>query len=265
MSKEQITATFKQLAATDNKAFIAYIMAGDGGLDQLKNQIQTLEEAGVDIIELGIPFSDPAADGPTIQEAGLRALANGVTLPAILKELSVFKDDVKVPIVLMGYLNPLAAMGFEKFAEQAKTAGVAGVILPDVPYEEEHEIKDILTAHDLPLIRLVTLTSDEERIRQLTADAEGFIYAVTVNGTTGARADKNQFPTELADHLERIKTISPIPVCAGFGISSKEAAKNMNQHVDGVIVGSQIVQYLHEEKNELIKALIPDKNGVIMN
>lgn len=260
MTKQNIKTTFAALQAKDDKAFIAYIMAGDGGLDQLENQINALQEAGVDLIELGVPFSDPVADGPVIQAAGIRSLANGTTLQAILKELTKIKASISVPIILMGYLNPMAAIGFEKFGELAREAGVSGVIIPDVPYEEEDTLKPALDANDIALIRLVSLTSDDERISTLTRDAEGFIYAVTVNGTTGVRGAEEGFAEGLDQHLAKLRAVSPIPVCAGFGISSKQTAEKMGEYADGVIVGSQIVQYLHEGTPELIADLIPEKS-----
>lgn len=257
MTKEKIKKTFEQLRAKNNKAFISYIMGGDGGLDQLKNQIQLLESSGVDLIEIGIPFSDPVADGPVIQEAALRALNDNVSLKAIIAKLKEIKEDISVPIVFMTYINPILSLGYEIFAKEAAAAGVSGVIIPDVPYEEESEIRAYLTENDLALIRLVTLTSNEERIKTLTKDAEGFIYAVTVKGTTGGRAE---YEAGTYQHLEKIKSISDVPVCAGFGVSSREMAETLYKHTDGVIVGSKIVDMLRKGDHEGIKKLIPEKN-----
>ncbi|MFD2830115.1 tryptophan synthase subunit alpha [Corticicoccus populi] len=256
MSKEKIKQTFSRLNKNNDKAFISYIMGGDGGLDQLKNQIQLLQDSGVDVIEIGIPFSDPVADGPVIQEAALRALSDNVSLRDILNQLKEIKDEVHVPLVIMTYINPLLTLGYEAFSKEAAEAGVSGVIIPDVPYEEEDEIKDYLTDADIALIRLITLTSDEERIKTLTKDAEGFIYAVTVKGTTGGRVEYGEDTYAL---LEKIKSVSDVPVCAGFGVSSREMAEKLSRHTDGVIVGSKIVDLLHQKKFDDIKHLIPEK------
>src|SRR5699024_3999820 len=157
---------------------------GNGGLDKLKDQIKTLEESGVDIIELGIPFSDPVADGPVIQQAAIRALEHNISLQKILDELKNIKDEITAQIVLMTYINPILNIGYEAFPKDAAASGVSGIILPDVPLEEEEEIKVHLSENDIALIRLVTLTSDADRIRELAEGAEGFLYAVTIKGTT---------------------------------------------------------------------------------
>lgn len=257
MSKQNIEETFSRLKKTNDKAFISYIMGGDGGIGQLKHQVQLLEDSGVDLIEIGIPFSDPVADGPVIQEAGLRALNEDVSLKKILDELTKIKTDIKVPIVIMTYLNPVLTLGFENFAQAAEEAGVSGVILPDVPFEEEAEIRGFLTNHNIALIRLVTLTSSEERIKTLTKDAEGFIYAVTVKGTTGGRTSYNE---ETYRYLEQLKAQTDVPVCAGFGVASRDMAEKLYQYTDGVIVGSKIVDLLHQGKGEEIATLIPPKH-----
>jgi len=256
MGKQKITKTFERLKQNNNKAFIAYIMAGDGGLDQLKEQILSLQTQGVDIIELGIPFSDPVADGPVIQEAGQRAISEDVTLSSILEKLIEIKNDIHIPVILMGYLNPIFHMGLPYFTQLAQKANISGVILPDVPFEEEPAIKEELDKADIAMIRLVTLTSNNKRLQQLSESAEGFIYAVTVKGTTGERSE---YSNETYDYLNRLSDISPVPVCAGFGISSKELATTIGKHCDGVIVGSKIVNYLHEGELQKISDLIPDK------
>ena len=256
MSKFLIDQTFESLRENDDKAFIAYIMAGDGGLDQLKDQILTLEDSGVSIVELGIPFSDPVADGPAIQNAGQRALERHVTLEAVLEMLKEIKAEISIPVVIMSYANPILRLGRKKFAAMAHDGGVSGVIVPDVPFEEEPEFGAPLAKYDIAMIRFITLTSSEERIREIADGAEGFIYAVTVNGTTGAR---NDFGKSLYDHLDRVRQISDTPVCAGFGISTGTQAAALGAHSDGVIVGSKIVKLLHEGRAEEIKEIIPDK------
>lgn len=257
MSKFLIDQKFEDLRQNDDKAFIAYIMAGDGGLSQLKEQILTLEASGVSIVELGIPFSDPVADGPAIQSASQRALARGVTLEGVLEQLKEIRVEISIPVVIMSYANPILRLGRDKFASMAHDGGVAGAIVPDVPFEEEPEFGAPLAKYDIAMIRFITLTSSEERIREVTEGAEGFIYAVTVNGTTGVR---DGFGTSLYDHLEKIKQISDTPVCAGFGISTKAQAEAVSSHSDGVIVGSKIVNLLHEGRTLEIKEIIPDKH-----
>ena len=256
MTKEKIEETFKRLSDEGDKAFIAYIMAGDGGLENLESQIKTLEESGVDLIEIGIPFSDPAADGPVIQEAGIRALENGVSLLDILNTLAKIKDKISVPYVLMTYYNPVYKLTLDVFRNKAEEAGVSGIIVPDVPLDEEAELKNGLRGSDIAIIRLATLTTSDERLREITRDAEGFIYAVTVNGVTGGQ---NNYKEEVYDNLERIKRVSPIPVCAGFGVSNKTQAEQLGAYTDGVIVGSKIVKLFYQGREREIKDLIPDK------
>lgn len=256
MTKEKIEETFKRLSDQGDKAFIAYIMAGDGGLENLESQIKTLEESGVDLIEIGIPFSDPAADGPVIQEAGIRALENGVSLLDILNTLAKIKDKISIPYVLMTYYNPVYKLTLDVFRNKAEEAGVSGIIVPDVPLDEEAELKNGLRGSDIAIIRLATLTTSDERLREITRDAEGFIYAVTVNGVTGGQ---NNYKEEVYDNLERIKRVSPIPVCAGFGVSNKTQAEQLGAYTDGVIVGSKIVKLFYQGREREIKDLIPDK------
>ncbi|MFC3420170.1 tryptophan synthase subunit alpha [Salinicoccus hispanicus] len=262
MSRMKMEQTFESLGNEGKKAFIAYIMAGDGGLSNLKHQMLSLEAAGASVIELGIPFSDPVADGPVIQAAGRRALAEGVTLRGILAELARIKDEISIPVVLMTYANPVLRLGAAPFAELASKAGVSGVIMPDVPLEEAEEFSGPLTAYDIAMIRFITLSSSKARIREVMEGAEGFIYAVTVRGTTGAR---DGFDESLYDHLESISKMSDVPVCAGFGISTHDQAEEVGSHCDGVIVGSRIVELMQENDIDGIKALIPESTDVAIN
>ncbi|WP_342388631.1 tryptophan synthase subunit alpha [Salinicoccus bachuensis] len=262
MSRMELEKAFGTLKAQDEKAFIAYIMAGDGGLQNLKGQIQSLEAAGVSIVELGIPFSDPVADGPAIQAAGQRALAQGVTLEKVLAELARIRQEVSIPVVIMTYANPVLRLGADRFATLAHEAGVSGVIIPDVPLEEEKEFGAPLAKYDIAMIRFITLTSSEARIKEVIEGAEGFIYAVTVNGTTGVR---DGFEDSLYDHLEKISRASDVPVCAGFGINDAQQAEKIGAHCDGVIVGSRIVNLLNAGRAEEIKSLIPGNRDVAAN
>lgn len=235
------------------KAFIPYIMAGDGGLDQLLSRINRLEKAGAAAIELGIPFSDPVADGPVIQRAGLRSLKQGVTLKKIFSTLHEIQDQITIPIIFMSYLNSIMAYGFEQFARDCVKSGVSGCIVPDLPFEEEGILRPVLKESGIVLIRLVTLTSPKERLKKIIKDAEGFIYAVTVKGTTGTR---ESFEEEVGVYLQEVKALSSVPVLAGFGISTPEHVKQASSYCDGVIVGSKIIDLFEEEKYEEMEELI---------
>ena len=253
MTKKVLENAIRACVERGDQAFVPYMMAGDGGIGTLKEQILFLQQAGVTAIELGIPFSDPVADGPVIQQAGARALAQGVTLRKVLKELRLFRDEVKVPLVLMLYLNPILRMGIPEFVEECEASGIAGLIVPDLPLEESGLLRDELGHTDIALIQLVSLTSSPERIQKITAAGEGFIYAVTVNGITGVRSG---FGDQLETHLEQLKTVSPVPVLAGFGISTPEQVRSIGAFADGVIVGSAIVDAFHRNDLATVEALV---------
>ncbi|PLS16534.1 tryptophan synthase subunit alpha [Bacillus sp. M6-12] len=253
MGKQRIQEAFAELEKQGGKAFIPYIMAGDGGFEKLKKELMFFEKAGATAVELGIPFSDPVADGPTIQKAGQRALEHGTTLELVLAHVKEIRKEVKIPIVLMTYLNPVFAYGIPRFAGDCKAAGVDGCIIPDLPYEEEEIISNYLAEAGLALIRLVTLTSTKERIAKLAKSAEGFLYAVTITGITGAR---DTFSQEVTSYLEQVKELSPIPVLAGFGISSPVHVAAAIKACDGVIVGSRIIDLIEKNDFEAIKEMI---------
>jgi len=243
----------KALTEKEKKAFVPYIMAGDGGLETLKEKLLFLQECGADAVELGIPFSDPVADGPTIQEAGIRALKKGTTLRKVLETIQTFKTEISIPLILMTYLNPLVAYGINKFAEDAANAGISGCIIPDLPLEEEDFILPALEQQEIALIRLVTLTTPVERIKEIGSRATGFIYAVTVTGITGAR---NNFSEDLAAFLSSVKSVSSVPVLAGFGVSNAEQVREVCKHCDGVIVGSKIIDLFEQRDLDGIKQLV---------
>lgn len=238
----RIEKVFTELKEKNQKAFIPYIMAGDGGLDCLKDRLITLERFGASAIEIGVPFSDPVADGPTIQQAGIRALANGTTLRGIITELETARVFLSAPIILMTYLNPIYAYGIPEFIQDIKNVGVDGCIIPDLPFEEEDIIVPLLEEAGIELIRLVTLTTPKERIKAISNRGNGFLYTVTVKGITGTR---KEFGQELDQFLKTVKEVSSLPVVAGFGISSEEQIKEITSKCDGVIVGSKIVDYFH--------------------
>lgn len=252
---KRIEKAFNKVTQLGDKAFVPYIMAGDGGLSVLEEQVRFLAKAGATAIEIGIPFSDPVADGPVIQAAGIRALKEGTTLRSVLETIKTFGQEVETPLVLMTYMNPIIAYGIETFVQSCVEAGVDGVIVPDLPIEEEDIITLEADKAGLEIIRLVTLTSPIERIKAIASKGKGFLYAVTVTGTTGARAT---FQENLAEHLQKVKSVSNLPVLAGFGISTPEHVREMTKYCDGVIVGSKIVDLFEKGKlaeiEELIKA-----------
>lgn len=253
MSKQQLNTRFEEILGRGDKLFVPYIMAGDGGLDVLNERIQFLDQCGASAIELGLPFSDPVADGETIQQAGIRALKSGTTVQGVFDTLTESKDKRSMPIILMTYMNPVYRYGIEAFAKACVEAGVSGLILPDLPMEEEQIVTDIFHQHDLALIRLVALTSPATRQEELKKRTEGFLYAVTVTGTTGER---QTFTDRVHQYLADLKRDASTPVLAGFGVSSEEQVKTLSGHCDGVVVGSRIVKAFHEGDQEVIKGLI---------
>lgn len=262
MSKHDLTNAILNCKMRGDKAFVPYIMAGDGGINTLKETVLFLQKIGVTAIELGIPFSDPVADGPTIQKAGERALAHGVTLRKVMQKIALFKEEVTVPLVIMTYLNPVIQYGFDDFAKDCSVNGVDGLIIPDLPYEESDLIRKTLTKNEIALIPLVSLTSPPDRIRKITAAGEGFIYAVTVNGITGVQ---DGFDQDLGAHLKALKEASPVPVLAGFGISTPEQVEVIGGLADGVIVGSAIVKALQNEDYDTVKKLVSSSKSKAFN
>jgi tryptophan synthase alpha chain len=203
------------------------------------------------VVEIGVPFSDPMADGTTIQRASFVALSNGVTLPWILEQLKSVEPRHSAPILLMSYLNPLLAYGLDALARDAAKAGVTGFIVPDLPFEENSLVNLALAAEGLALVQMVTPVTPPERLAMLCRDATGFVYAVTMTGTTGKSAE---VPREVLDYMDRVKRCSRVPVCAGFGIRSKQQVARFAPHVDGVVVGSALVESL--ERGEDVGAFL---------
>lgn len=242
-----MNAIESKLEQTD-KAFISYMM----GNATLAADYATLVEQGTSIVEIGVPFTDPVADGAVIQAAGLKALRAGITLTSIFETIA--KIPVKTaPIVLMTYLNPIFAMGYKTFAKTCRKTGVSGVIVPDLPFEENATLKKYLDAENIILITLITATTTAERMQRIMQEARGFIYAVTVKGVTGER---QAFSDEVFTFLEKVKKSTKVPVMAGFGISTATQVTEMLPHCDGVIVGSRIVHLLEEKQAEQIGELI---------
>lgn len=234
----RVVEKFKELKRKRRKALIVYITAGYPSLSQTVSLIKAFEKCGVDIIEIGIPFSDPLADGPTIQKAGQYALEKGATLPAIIKAIKRAIKETKIPLVAMTYYNPVFAYGIKRFVRDAKAAGIDGVIVPDLPPEEAGELILASRKNDFATIFLAAPTSTEDRLKLVANASTGFIYYVSVTGITGAR---EKLPPQMRLDVKRIKRLSPKPVCVGFGISNKSQAREIASFSDGVIIGSAII------------------------
>ena len=242
------------LGQAEGPALVAFLTAGYPEPEGFLTVLSEGEE-GADAVEIGVPFSDPMADGITIQRSSQGAIEKGVSLRWILDQLAT-KTPSSTPILLMSYLNPLLAFGYETLAARASEVGVSGFIVPDLPYEESAPLKNCLDAHGLALVQLVTPATPPERLSQLCRASEGFVYAVTRTGITGG---ETQLPEGITDYLGAVKKISPVPVCAGFGVRSRDDVELIGQHADGVIVGSALVEALErgESPSSFLKALRP--------
>ncbi|KIN79216.1 tryptophan synthase subunit alpha [Sulfitobacter mediterraneus] len=235
----RIDAKFADLKAKGKKAFVSYIMAGDPDFDASLAVMRGLPEAGVDVIELGLPFTDPMADGPTIQLAGQRALEAGMTLNRTLEMATEFrKDDDTTPIVLMGYYNPIYSMGVDAFLVAAKAAGIDGLIVVDLPPEEDEELCLPAQAAGLNFIRLATPTTDDKRLPRVVQNTSGFVYYVSITGITGAAEAE---AGDVAPEVTRIQKASGLPVIVGFGVNTPAKSEAIAGVADGVVVGSAIV------------------------
>ena len=235
----RIDAKFAALKAEGRKAFVSYVMAGDPDFDASLALVRGLPAAGVDIIELGLPFTDPMADGPTIQLAGQRALAAGMTLDRTLELARAFRqDDDTTPIVLMGYYNPIYSRGVDKFLADARDAGIDGLIVVDLPPEEDNELCLPAQAAGLNFIRLATPTTDDVRLPRVLQNTSGFVYYVSITGITGAAEAQ---AGDVGPEVARIKAATDLPVVVGFGINTPEKARGIASIADGAVVGSAIV------------------------
>ncbi len=230
-------------AFSEGKAFIPFVTCGDPDLNTTREIVRAMAAAGAKVIELGIPFSDPTAEGPVIQGANLRALKGGVDTDKIFEMAGELNKELDVAMVFMTYGNVVYHYGIEKFAAKAEEAGMCGVILPDIPYEEKDEFAPIFAEHGLDLISMIAPTS-EDRIAMIAREAEGFIYLVSSLGVTGTRS---QITTDLDSIVAKIREVTNTPIAIGFGISDAAAAKNMAQKADGAIVGSAIVKIIARE------------------
>ena len=225
-------------AFSNRKAFIAFITCGDPSLKVTEELVYAMEEAGADLIELGIPFSDPTAEGPVIQAANIRALSGGVTTDKVFEMVEKIRKKTSVPMVFMTYANVVFSYGTEKFCRRAAETGMDGLILPDVPFEEKEEFASVCRRYGLDLISLIAPTS-HERIARIAKEAEGFVYCVSSLGVTGVR---QEITTDVGEMVKMVKAQKDIPCAVGFGISTPEQAEKMASQADGVIVGSAIVK-----------------------
>ncbi|HJA40024.1 MAG TPA: tryptophan synthase subunit alpha [Firmicutes bacterium] len=240
-------------AFLDQKAFIAFITAGDPNIKKTEEYILAMVEAGADLIEIGIPFSDPIAEGPVIQEANERALRAGTTTDQIFEMVQHVRIKTSVPLVFMTYVNPIFTYGAERFFQNCKTVGINGIICPDLPFEEKNEFSLFSKKYEIPVISLIAPTS-HKRMEKIASEAEGFIYCISSMGVTGIRSD---IQTDLHQLVGQIKQYAKIPVAVGFGISTPKQVREIGQIADGVIVGSAIVNmvatYGTEAKTHLQK------------
>ena len=239
------------------KALITYLAAGDPDLETTAFLLRLLDREGVDLLEVGIPFSDPLADGPVIQQAGQRALSGGATLKKILALLKTLAPEIRAPRVLMGYMNSLIAYGLEAFADDSAAAGVSGVIVPDLPFHQSEELASLLKERNMDFILMVTPNTTDERLKAIAEKASGFLYCVSTLGVTG---DSVNAGTPLKEYTDRVRAVTSLPLALGFGVNSPEKARLAAEAADGVIVGSALISLLEPcgtDRNCLEKKAVP--------
>jgi tryptophan synthase alpha chain len=240
--RDRVSAAIRATRARGEPALVAFMTAGYPSRERFGEHLQSIAREA-DVIEIGVPFTDPMADGVTIQRASRAALAQGVSLRWILSELAAM-PPLRVPVILMSYLNPLLAMGLAALSRTAVDAGVCGFIVPDLPLDESADFRAALDPHALALVQMVTPVTSAARLARLADASQGFIYAVTMTGTTGRSV---AVPDAVLAYLDRVRALAHIPVCAGFGIRSREQVARLAGHVDGVIVGSALVEVLERD------------------
>jgi tryptophan synthase alpha chain len=237
---DAIVAAIREANAAGRPALVAFLTAGFPRKEDFAYQLGAIGDAA-DVVEIGVPFSDPMADGMTIQRSSRAALAQGVSLSWILEALGTMARRPRAPLLLMSYLNPLLAYGLDRLPAAARAAGVSGFIVPDLPFEESAELRAALESEGLALVQMVTPVTPPERLAVLCGAARAFVYAVTMTGTTGRQVD---VPDDVLAYMDRVRAVSPVPVCAGFGIRDRAQVARMTGHVDGVVVGSALVEVL---------------------
>ncbi len=248
----RISEKFEALSAKNEKALVVYLTAGDPSMQITKELILGMEKAGVDILEIGVPFSDPTADGPVIQAASQRALKTGTTLQGVLKMVADIRSASEIPVLLFGYFNPIFAYGVEKFTKAAQDAGVDGVLVVDLPPEEAGELRRHSDVAGLDFISLVAPTTGKERLKTILQTATGFLYYISITGVTGTAAPKIE---DIAREVAKIRKLTKMPIAVGFGISNARQAREIGQLADGIVIGSAVVTLIDENRNnpDLVK------------
>lgn len=234
---------FAELKAAGRKGLVGYMTAGDPDAETSYRDLRTVVDGGVDVLELGVPFSDPTADGPTIQAAALRALANGMNLAKCLELVRRLRKDTSIPIILFGYANPFFRYGYAKLCADAAAAGVDGLLVVDLPFEESDELRVHMDAHDLALIPLIAPTTPKARAAEILKSARGFVYYIMVTGVTGARTT---VAVDIAAHTAALRACTDLPIAAGFGVSNGAQARRAAEAADAVVVGSALVRAARE-------------------
>lgn len=242
----RIGDAFKSLRRKNEKALIAYLTAGDPSLEMTKELVFTLEKSGVDIIEIGVPFSDPTADGPVIQAASQRALKAGATLQEVLDLVADIRSLSEIPILLFGYYNPIFSYGAQKFADAASRSGVDGVLVVDLPPEEAGELRVHTDEAGLDFISLVAPTTGKDRLKTIIKSATGFLYYISITGVTGTAAPKIE---DIKREVGKIQKMTKMPIAVGFGITNAAQAKEIGQLADGIVIGSAIVKLIDDNRN----------------
>ena len=252
----RIDKTFEELKKRGEKALVGFVTAGDPNIPASLNIIKSMCLAGLDILELGVPFSDPTADGPVIQRSSARALANGVSLKEVLSMARKLREETQIPIILFSYYNPIHAYGAKRFNKDALAAGADGVLVVDLPTEESEEMTGSWPGSDLALIRLIAPTTSEKRIAKIAKDAYGFIYLVSKTGVTGSSGLKTE---SIGFQLDSLRSVTSLPVCVGFGISTTDDVAAIASVADGVVIGSAFEQLIEKNLNNSdLVAIISD-------